>query len=231
MATYVLLHGASSDASHWYLVEPRLRALGHDVVAPSLPIADESAGFEEYTDVVIEAIGDRRDLIVVAQSLAGFVGPMVCSRVPVELLVLVCAMTPRPGESGGDWWGNTGQEQAVKAYARSEGRELGEGIDPRSWFFHDVPEDVTRRVFAAPEPEQSSAPFAKPWPLDAWPPVPTRFLAGRYDRMFPLEFQQRVVRERLGIEPDVIDSGHLPALARPQELVGWLEHYRTGEKS
>lgn len=37
---------------------------------------------------------------------------------------------------------------------------------------------------------------------------------------------QRVSRERLGIEPDVIDSGHAPALARPRELVDLLESYR-----
>jgi hypothetical protein len=47
--------------------------------------------------------------------------------------------------------------------------------------------------------------------------------------MFPLAFQRRVVRERLGFEPDVIDSGHLPAFARPDELVARLEQYRTGE--
>lgn len=37
---------------------------------------------------------------------------------------------------------------------------------------------------------------------------------------------QRVSRERLGIEPDVIDSGHTPALSRPHQLVDLLESYR-----
>jgi hypothetical protein len=32
--------------------------------------------------------------------------------------------------------------------------------------------------------------------------------------------------ERLGVSADVIDSGHLPALSRPDELVRWLETYR-----
>jgi hypothetical protein len=36
-----------------------------------------------------------------------------------------------------------------------------------------------------------------------------------------------VVRERLGIAPDEMSGGHLPALARPAELVDWLERYRT----
>jgi hypothetical protein len=31
----------------------------------------------------------------------------------------------------------------------------------------------------------------------------------------------------LGIAPDEMDGGHLPALARPAELVERLERYRT----
>lgn len=229
MATYVLIHGAS-DAFYWHLTEPRLRALGHDVVAPDLPMADEAAGFAEYTDTVVRAIGDRRDLIVVAQSMGGFTGPLVCERVPVDLLVLVCAMTPKPGESAGAWWAATGHAQAMREYAEREGRSVGDYPDVRRDFFHDVPAEVTEAVFARPESGMSDAVWEKPWPLKAWPDVATRFLAGRYDRMFPLAFQQRIVRDRLGIEPDVIDSGHLPALARPDELVARLERYRTEEK-
>jgi pimeloyl-ACP methyl ester carboxylesterase len=153
MATYVLLHGASSDSFHWHLVEPRLRALGHDVVAPDMPVEDDDAGFAEYTDAVVDAIGDQRDLVVVAQSLSGFVGPMVCERVPVDLLVMACAMTPRPGESGGDWWVNTGYTRAGRP-------------DVLRDFFHDVPADVVRTVFARRELDQSSTPFAKPWAAD-----------------------------------------------------------------
>jgi pimeloyl-ACP methyl ester carboxylesterase len=75
--------------------------------------------------------------------------------------------------------------------------------------------------------EQSGAPFEKPWPLETWPNVPTRFLLCRDDRFFPAEFQRRVVRERLGITPDEMPGGHLPALGHPDELVAWLERYRT----
>jgi len=38
---------------------------------------------------------------------------------------------------------------------------------------------------------------------------------------------RRVVRERLGLTPDEIASGHLPALSRPEELVERLETYRV----
>ena len=49
------------------------------------------------------------------------------------------------------------------------------------------------------------------------------------DRFFPAEFQRRVVRERLGIVPDEMDGGHLPALSRPQELATRLDAYLTEE--
>src|SRR4051794_33984529 len=110
MATYVLIHGASSDAWYWHRVVPELRARGHDVVAPDLPSDDDRFGFSDFADVVVDAIGDRAgdEIIVVAQSLGGFTAPLVCARLPTTLLVLVAAMVPAPGESAGEWWDNTG---------------------------------------------------------------------------------------------------------------------------
>ena len=55
--------------------------------------------------------------------------------------------------------------------------------------------------------------------------MPTRFLLCRDDRFFPAEFQRRVVADRLGITPDEMDGGHLPALARPKELAERLVAY------
>jgi hypothetical protein len=73
---------------------------------------------------------------------------------------------------------------------------------------------------------ESASMWTDPWPLEAWPDVPTRFLLCRHDRFFPASFQRRVVRERLGIVPDEMDGGHLPALSRPKDLADRLESYR-----
>jgi pimeloyl-ACP methyl ester carboxylesterase len=66
-----------------------------------------------------------------------------------------------------------------------------------------------------------------PWPLKAWPDVPTRFLQGRDDRFFPVEFQRRVVRDRLGITIDEMPGGHLVALSQPGLLASQLERYQA----
>ena len=212
MTTYVLIHGAGSDSWYWHLVAPELRALGHEVVAVDLPCDDDAAGLQEYADAVVAAVGEREDLILVAQSLGGFTAPLVCDRLPVTLLVLVAAMTPSPGESPGEWWTNTGHE-------------FPDPFDPAEVFAHDLSPELAAASLEHLR-EQSGTPFQKPWPLDAWPDVPTRFLLCRDDRFFPATFQRRVVQERLGIVPDELDGGHLPALARPRELVQRLEAYR-----
>ncbi len=225
MVTYVLIPGAGSDSWYWHLVAPELRGLGHTVITPDLPVEDDTAGLEEYADAVVEAIGDHRDLILVAQSMAGFTAPLVADRLPTRLIVMVAAMTPAPDESPGDWWGNTHLAEARAELDRSEGRDPDAPFDVMVTFLHDVPQDVIEES-AAHVLGQSGKPFEAPWPLTAWPDVPTRFLLCRDDRMFPAEFQRRVVKERLGITPDEMPGGHLPAWHSPHELVRRLEAYR-----
>ncbi len=230
MTTYVLIPGAASDSWYWHLVAPELAARGHDVVTPDLPCDDDAAGFAEYADLVVDAIGDRRDIVIVAQSMGAYTAALVCTRVPVDLLVLVAAMTPRPGETGGEWWVNTGQAEAQRAQAVREGRDPDDD-SPETTFLHDVPPDVAAESVRPPA-GRSRGPRSRPRGRSAsWPEVPTRFLLCRHDRLFPADLQRRVVAERLGLVPDEMDGGHLPALAHPHELVERLEAFRTEASS
>jgi pimeloyl-ACP methyl ester carboxylesterase len=214
-ATFVLIHGAGDVGWYWHLVDAELRERGHDVVVMDLPVDDDSAGLSEYADVVIEAIGDGRNLVVVAQSFGGYVAPIVCDRVPVSLLILVAGMIPSPGEPAEEMFAKTGYEHEERA----DSSDL-------AIFYHDVPRQLTQEAIARGR-RQSDTPGKEPWPLAAWPDVPTRYLLCRNDRLFPAAWVRRVVRERLGITPDEIDSGHCPALSRPSELADRLERYWT----
>ena len=55
----------------------------------------------------------------------------------------------------------------------------------------------------------------------------TAFILCRHDRLFPAAWLREVVRHRLGIEPEEIDSGHTPALSHPDELTDLLERIRV----
>jgi Alpha/beta hydrolase family len=76
---------------------------------------------------------------------------------------------------------------------------------------------------------RNSSASREPWPLDAWPDTPTRYLLCRDDRMFPAAWARRHAREGLGIDADEIDGGHYVSLSRPPELAERLVTYgRSG---
>lgn len=220
MATFVLIPGAGSDARYWSRVVPEIEAAGHRAVAPDLPIASDEATFETYADSVLAALHDGRADVVVAQSMGAFCAPMVATRCGARRIVLVAPMIPRPGETAGDWWDGAGQPAAQAELAAAEA--FDPEFDPYRIFLHDVPPDVVAEIEAAGPPDMSDAIFSCPFPLDAWPAIATTVVAGAHDRLFPLPMVRRLARERLGVEPEVIDTGHLPAFARPAELTSLL---------
>jgi pimeloyl-ACP methyl ester carboxylesterase len=211
MARFVLVPGAGSDSWYWHRVVPLLAAAGHDPVAIDFPLADPNAGFvPEYIDAVVDACAGASDgLAIIGQSLGGFSASAACAQVDADLLGLVCAMVPVPGETFDEWWTNTGFEEP-------------EDWDTERMFLHDLPADVAKAIDDHGASSVGRG-FEDPWPLDGWPDVRTRFVLGSGDRLFPADFQRRVVAERLpGVVPDEIDTGHLPALARPAELTELL---------
>jgi pimeloyl-ACP methyl ester carboxylesterase len=222
MSTFVLIHGAGDVGWSWHLVERELRALGHDPVAPDLPCDDDRAGLNEYADTVIKAIGDRTRLVVVRHSYGGFTAPLIADRLPVDLLVLVAGMVPSPGEAAKDYLKNTGYDGAIRKQAARDG--VSGHKDPNVLFYHDVPRKLAEQARRHERP-QSSTPGDAPWPLKAWPKVPTRFIVCTEDRLFPADYLRRVVAKRLRIDPDEIVSGHCVALSRPKELAAMLNAY------
>jgi len=81
-------------------------------------------------------------LVLVAQSYGGFTAPLVCERVPVDLMVLVAAMIPSPGEAPNDYWTNTGYKSP-----KLDQLEIAEGMSEEdAWtiaaFMHDVPPEI-----------------------------------------------------------------------------------------
>jgi pimeloyl-ACP methyl ester carboxylesterase len=219
MHTFVLVPGAGGSAWLWHRVVPELEARGHRAIAVDLPGDDESAGLPEYAAAVVAAAGDHTDVVVVAQSLAGFSTPMACAHRPVEQLVLLNAMVPVPGETPGAWWDDTGAVEA-RVHAAEAGGYATE-FDPETYFLHDVPAE-TAASGAAHVRDEAAVAFGQPCAIERWPDVPTQVLAGREDRFFPLGFQRRVAQERLGLDVDVVPGGHLAALAYPAQLADHL---------
>jgi pimeloyl-ACP methyl ester carboxylesterase len=213
-APFVLIPGAGGRAWYWHRVVPLLEKAGHEAIAIDLPGDDARMGLQDYAKIVIRAIGARSNVILVAHSLGGFTAPLVCERIRVRGLILVNAMIPRPGETVGAWWENTGSADARTAAAEHGG--YATTFDVPTYFLHDVPEAVLR---SGPHPrDQAESMFQEPCRFERWPEIPIHVIGSAGDRFFPLEFQKRIARQRLGKEVRVVPGGHLVALARPLEL-------------
>ncbi len=222
MTTYVLIPGAGGDAWFWHRLVPELERRGHTAIPVELPAGDKNAGWAEYADAVATAVEGRGPVTLVGQSMGGFTAPLLAGRLPVDEIVLLNAMIPAPGETGGAWWDNVGQRAARRAADLRDDRDPDAEFDTVAMFFHDVPDDVTAEAMRRGEPSQSDTPFGQAWPLEAWPDVPTRVISARDDRIFPLDLQVRVARDRLGRTPEDLPGGHLVALSRPDELASLL---------
>ena len=216
---FVLVPGAGGVAWYWHRVVPLLREAGHEAVAVDLPGPDPAAGLPEYARLVRAAVTSlgKTNVVLVAQSLGGFTTPLAAAP-PVSAIVLVNAMIPVPGETPDAWWEDTGQPEARLEAARRYGYATGFDVD--TYFLHDVPAEVLASG-EEPRPE-ADAVFESVCDFSAWPPIPVAVVAGADDRFFPVQFQQRLAWDRIGVTADVLPGGHLIALSQPHALVKYL---------
>jgi pimeloyl-ACP methyl ester carboxylesterase len=224
--TFVLIPGAGADPRVYEATIEALHDLGHHGIAPPLPLEDPEAGPSAHADAVIAALADPRptSLVVVGQSLGAYTAAIVADRLGPQRLILLAPMIPKLGETAGDWWEDTGHAEAIADLTARLG-------PPEDWdekaldevFYHDVD---AATLAANDEYDGRPAPgmFAEPLGVGTWPYVPTTVLAPTEDRLFPLEFQRRLTRERLGEGVDFAEmpGGHLPFLSRPRELAARL---------
>lgn len=224
MALFILVHGAGDTGWSWHRLAAVLRKRGHEVIAPDLPGDDESLTLVDYADAVVDAVGGRRGGIVVGHSFGGFTAPIVAEKLTADTLVMLAAMIPMPGESPNEWWSNTGFAAAVEAQAARDGGLTGND-DPFVGFYHDVPRGLAEEAMSRERAHPSAASMAAPWPLTAWPSVPTRFVVCTEDRFFPSALLRELALGRLGVVADEIRASHCVALSRPDELASMLVEY------
>jgi pimeloyl-ACP methyl ester carboxylesterase len=231
--TFVLIPGAGADPRVYEATIAALRELGHDGIAPPLPLGDAEARPSDHAAAVVAALPRPRPapLVVVGQSLGAYAAAIAAEQLAPQRLILLAPMIPRPGEAAGDWWEGTGHEEAIAPLTERLG-------PPSEWdeaamaevFYHDV-DAATLEAMAEFEGVPGTGLFAEPLQVEPWPFVPTTVLLPREDRLFPLDFQRRLARERLdapSVEVAEMEGGHLPMLSRPRELAERLVEVTWG---
>jgi len=205
VATFCLVHGAWHGGWAWGPLRAELEARGHTVVAPDLPCDDVRAGVEEYAAVARDALGGVEDAVVVGHSLGGLTIPLV----PARTRVFLCALVPGADTS----------DAFVPGFGEARMRdELG-----RSYYAD--PADAAREL-QYPDLDASLAARLRPQaPVDAASfeiAGPVAYIVCARDAAIRADWQRRVAREVLRVEPLELDAGHSPMLSHVDELADAL---------
>jgi len=223
MARYVLVHGAWHGSWAWELLLPMLVDAGHEAVAVDLPIGDPAATFETYADVVVDAAGDRDDVVLVAHSLGSIPGTIAALRRPMAALVQVCGVLPKVAGMPSD--GERVQaDDAVFATLRRNDDGTNEWTDEAAAvaaLYADCPVDLAARAVRRLRPQQTAIWRSNPV-LPSWPECPVTYVACVDDVVVRVEWARWVARNWLGVEPAELPGDHSPMLSRPAALADVL---------
>jgi pimeloyl-ACP methyl ester carboxylesterase len=232
VATFVLVHGAWQGGWVWRELVPRLRARGHQALAPDLPgHGAETTPVTEitltrYVDALVRLVSAVEEpAILVGHSLGGLVA-RVADLLPdrVRALVYLAAIVPPNGKAISDVMSGADPDYLatfVWADDRRSVRITPEGA--RKYLYPLAPSaivnDVLPRLTAEP-----AAPFAEPLEItrERLASVPGYYIECLRDPIVPLTVQ-RDMQSNLPIRRTYsIDSDHSPFFSAPDELAAHL---------
>jgi pimeloyl-ACP methyl ester carboxylesterase len=193
-------------------------------VAPELPSEDTQLGLEDYADAIDDALADADDVVLVPHSLGGLVGPVVAKRRPLRALVYVASLVPEPGLSfseqlsaetepvllfeGGRMIDEQGRSHWPDAYATARIMYSDLSSEDARW--------AAERLRPQAQKSQGEPSPAPP------PELRVESILGAQDRVLSPAWSRRVARERLGVEPVELPSGHFPMITHPELLADAL---------
>jgi pimeloyl-ACP methyl ester carboxylesterase len=222
--TFVLVHGALTDASVWHGVIAGLQAGGSTVLAPSLPLrhlGDDVAALRAVLDAVDGPV------LLAGHSYGGSVISDPAALTPaVRALAYVAAFQPDADETTGELnyrfpGSRLGPDTTtVRPYPGGEELALRPGCFA-DVYAHDVEPGTAAVLAAAQRPIDPGALGETLSGPPAWRSVPSWTLIAEGDRSLPTE-AQRFMAERAGSTVTTIASSHAVPVAHPDDTVRFL---------
>jgi len=216
---FLLVHGTTQSPEGWRLFGDALAALDHDVVATDLAKFGQDLPVAGFASAVAQEQRKTRVDVVIAHSGAGLLLPAIATATGVAVQVFLAALVP--------------------AGTRSLMEELSDdptavvhhdwiGVDPatdhaaaRRFLFHDCSPQVadwactTLRTFVPVSAYAASISLA--------PEIRALAIVPKSDRTLRPAWMAAAARERLGVEPIMIEGGHCPHVSRPNDLAAVVD--------
>jgi pimeloyl-ACP methyl ester carboxylesterase len=209
----VLIHSTGQGAAGWERVVHALAERGGTAHVVELP-SDPELLADGYAGLIRRQVGVVAAPIVLAHSGAGPLLPAAARALQACHQVWLAAWVPDPEASF---------VEEIDRHARDAFHPDWIGKDPTeddavaaAFLYHDCDEATlewalsTRRLFLPRGVYRQRLSLA--------PEIPSTYVVAAHDRTIRPAWQRRMARERLGVEPMEIRSGHCPNVSRPDRL-------------
>ncbi len=213
MSDVVLIHSTGQGAAGWERVVHALTERGQSAHAVELP-SDPDLLAADYAELIRRQVGAIATPVVLAHSGAGPLLPATARALGARRQVWLAAWVPDPEASFVE---DTNRHAEAAFHPDWIGRDPTEDDAVTAAFlYHDADDTTlgwalsTRRLFLPLGVYGQRLPLA--------PEIPSTYIVATHDRTIRPEWQRRMARDRLGVGPIEIRSGHCPNVSQPDRL-------------
>lgn len=209
----VLVHGTTQSPAGWAQLSEELIEDRHDVVAVDLHGLHADASAAAYGQLAADQVGAGSVDVVVAHSGSGLLLSTISTALSARWQVYLAAVVPE---------GTRSLTDELRARPAEIVHEDWLGVDPtvdldaaRHFLFHDCPPDVqswaltTLRAFVPLAVYDEAIPPAG---------VASAAIVPIHDRTLRPSWMVEASRQRLGVEPILVDAGHCPHVSQPRAV-------------
>ena len=227
MSDFILIHSTGEAPACWQRPSTTLELRGHRTHPVDLPVARPELLAGDYADIMRKQVGHIAEPIVLAHSGSGTLLPAASKALKARHRVWLAAWVPNPHASF---------IEEVRANPTETFNPDWIGKDPTkdssvaiNFLYHDCDQATidwaltTRRLF------MPLAVYNQRIALDD--DIPSSYIVASIDRTIRPDWQRRMARERLRIEPLQIVTGHCPHISAPERLAQLLAHIAATMKA
>jgi pimeloyl-ACP methyl ester carboxylesterase len=211
--SFVLIHSTGQGASGWDRLVEALARRGSRAHAVELP-SDPDLLAADYAELVRRQVGALVAPIVLVHSGSGPLLPAAARALEARHQVWLAAWVPDPGASF---------VEDVDAHKDSAFNPEWIGKDPvrddsvaAAFLYHDCDPAMLEWALSTRRPFLPRAVYRQRISLAR--EIESTYIVAGDDRTIRPEWQRRMARDRLGVDPVEIPTGHCPNVSRPDRL-------------
>jgi Alpha/beta hydrolase family len=206
--------------------QPLSSCTGHRTYPVNLPVDRPELLADDYANIMREQVGHIPAPIILAHSGSGTLLPAASKALKARHRVWLAAWVPSPHAS---------ILEEMRANPSETFNPDWIGKDPTkdpsvaiNFLYHDCDQATIDWALTTCRLFMPSAVYNQRIHLDD--DIPSTYIVASNDRTIRPDWQRRMARERLRVEPLEIATGHLPHISAPEHLAQLLAHITTTMK-